>query len=86
MKIMTRKLAGINEIERLMGELTLMGGDPSGLSGILDEFEFTETILRMAIDSVMSNHISATTYNNALACKRIMMYEIMVLNKSAIKL
>lgn len=69
---MARKLAGINEIEKLTEELTWMGGDPQGMKSLLLEFEFTPKIIQIAINNVMKSHNCNSTYHSALECKRIL--------------
>lgn len=81
---MARKIASINEIEKLTEELTWMGGDSEGISNVIKEFEFTIPTLKIAIDKVMNSHCCNSTYHSALVCKRILEYEIMVLEKSAL--
>lgn len=78
-----KKLASINEIEKLTEELTWMGGNPEEISVILKEYEFTQQALKYAIDKVMNGHNCNSTYHSALECKRILEYEIMILNKAA---
>lgn len=83
---MTRQLAGINEIEKLTDELTLMGGNPIEISKITREFEFSQATLKLAVEKVMEAGSNSKLYDSAMECKRILEYEILILNKSALRL
>lgn len=83
---MTRQLAGINEIEKLTDELTLMGGNPLEISKITREFEFSQATLKLAVEKVMKAGSNSKLYDSAMECKCILEYEILILNKSALRL
>lgn len=80
-----RKQPSINEIEKLTVELTWMGEKPIEIYALLHEFEFTPTVIKLAIQQVMNSHSCKSTYQSALQCKQILEYELMVLSKSAFR-
>ena len=66
------KQASPIEIEKLTLEYTWMGGEPKSMETILNEFEFSKTDIQTAIDNVMNSHCCGSTYQSALACKRLL--------------
>ncbi len=69
---MPKPVAGDEQIIQLTGEFTWMGGDPGGIQGLLNGYEFERSAIESAIAAVMSSHSCTSTYASALRCKSIL--------------
>lgn len=66
---MAKPIANDEQVSQLTSEFTWLGGNPAGISALLESYEFDRSTIESAISNVMSSHSCTSTYASALRCK-----------------
>ncbi len=79
-----KKLPSINEINLLMEECTKSDLNSDLVFDLLNEFEFTPTVLQICVDALCKEGSELSRYHQI--SMHLLKYELMILNKKAIDL